>query len=592
MRRTGVLLITIPFVPFLALLALFLFLGARDFGEHDSGEIAAGAATLGIVHPPGYPLYLLVGHLLFRLGGIRGLLLLSSVPAVAALFLLTRLAVREGSRPAQALAAAFLLGLTPLFLDFSLQIEVYGLYFLFLVLLETFIRDFEAHPVRFFLTLSLALSHHIGLLILLPAYLPEILSSIRRRPRAAGALGVLPLGPLLYLLLPVWSNGGADIISWGPVTFAQLPHYATGGPFRVWLFQDPLAGVLSRIGDAASLLFLNFPLLLWPLMLLGLASRRGSLAPTSRALWFLCVPILHLGVYHVIDFGPFLTPCLLPLALALARGLEHIRNAVSEKVAEAIPILAVLLTLSGYLFSPFLSMAVSLPYSPHPFAHPFSFRSTYPAEYARAVLTRYPSGTTLRANWRYFPLLRALQIVEKRGPGVIIRFEGRDTAPIPVGEIALTPTSERGETSPLVFDGLAWRAADAVETRALSSAARETRELLPGLVLCGAELPTEAVGGREEGTLLTGRIFFRRSASTAPDSFPAALSLRKNGLPLFTLPMRPIAWHLPPARWDTDVLYVETVGAHLGKSLLPGEYVWVLRTKDEEVSLGRLVLTR
>ena len=117
MRRIGALL-----VPFLALLILFLFLGARYFGEHDAGEIAAGAASLGIVHPPGYPHYLLVGHLLFRLGGIRGLLLLSAVPAAAALFLLSRLAVREGARPAQALSAALLLCLTPLFLDFSLQI--------------------------------------------------------------------------------------------------------------------------------------------------------------------------------------------------------------------------------------------------------------------------------------------------------------------------------------------------------------------------------------------------------------------------------------------------------------------------------------
>jgi hypothetical protein len=33
----------------------------------DSGELATAAATLGIPHPPGYPLYVLLGRLWIRL---------------------------------------------------------------------------------------------------------------------------------------------------------------------------------------------------------------------------------------------------------------------------------------------------------------------------------------------------------------------------------------------------------------------------------------------------------------------------------------------------------------------------------------------
>ncbi len=47
---------------FLLCFAVLLRTMARTFYALDSAELAAGAATLGIVHSPGYPLYLLLGH--------------------------------------------------------------------------------------------------------------------------------------------------------------------------------------------------------------------------------------------------------------------------------------------------------------------------------------------------------------------------------------------------------------------------------------------------------------------------------------------------------------------------------------------------
>ena len=44
-------------------LALYVATVARSLPAGDSGELITAAATLGVAHPPGYPLYIWLGHL-------------------------------------------------------------------------------------------------------------------------------------------------------------------------------------------------------------------------------------------------------------------------------------------------------------------------------------------------------------------------------------------------------------------------------------------------------------------------------------------------------------------------------------------------
>src|SRR5436190_12561855 len=57
-----------------SLLALFLYLltAARDIVAGDTPELIIAAAKLGVAHPPGYPLFTMVGHFfsLLPLGSI------------------------------------------------------------------------------------------------------------------------------------------------------------------------------------------------------------------------------------------------------------------------------------------------------------------------------------------------------------------------------------------------------------------------------------------------------------------------------------------------------------------------------------------
>ena len=48
---------------FLIPFAVYMITLTPTVSFFDSGELISGAATLGISHPPGYPLYVLIGHL-------------------------------------------------------------------------------------------------------------------------------------------------------------------------------------------------------------------------------------------------------------------------------------------------------------------------------------------------------------------------------------------------------------------------------------------------------------------------------------------------------------------------------------------------
>lgn len=113
--------------------ALFLALYASTASPtvcwYDSAEYAAAAATLGIPHPPGYPLYTLVGRLFAFLpmepaGAIN---LMSAFFGAVTVALLYPLGRSLGGRPAAALFGAALLGSAQLFWAQSVVAEVYSL---------------------------------------------------------------------------------------------------------------------------------------------------------------------------------------------------------------------------------------------------------------------------------------------------------------------------------------------------------------------------------------------------------------------------------------------------------------------------------
>ena len=125
----------------LAVFVLYVLGACRTIYVGDSGELVAAVATLGIPHPSGYPLYVLLGKLwtlLVPIGSIAfRMSLFSAACGALAVALLYRLGLRLGLRAAAAAFAALLLAEAPSFWGEANVQRVYTLNAVFVLLAAT-----------------------------------------------------------------------------------------------------------------------------------------------------------------------------------------------------------------------------------------------------------------------------------------------------------------------------------------------------------------------------------------------------------------------------------------------------------------------
>ncbi len=233
LQGAGVALLTAA-----AALAAALATLQRTLPAGDSGELIAVADRLGVAHPPGYPLYTLLGHLWLRLVPLgepaTSLALLSAVAHGLAAGFLAAAARRLGMRSTVAVCVALLWAFCAPAWKMSLVAEVFALNSLLAAaMLWVFagVVTAEGHRLgRRLLALLgltvLALSHHHTLLLLAvpvdAATAAIAWRTWRREPRvappagrallAAAAIALVCLLPLLALkVLP----SGDPAIAWG-----------------------------------------------------------------------------------------------------------------------------------------------------------------------------------------------------------------------------------------------------------------------------------------------------------------------------------------------------------------------------------------
>ena len=259
------------FLLFTLFLALYSYHAAPDVTWGDSGEFAAVAATLGIAHPTGYPLYTMVGKVLTLIPfgtPARMLNLFSALCSALTLWVLYRAtllllgawtapsgAPDEPGRPGTAawlrqglaLFAAYALGICPMFISQAVITEVYALSNLFQALLWYLLLRWwiQGDKLRhFFFVLGLSLAHHLTILLFVPFFLLLMLSGFRLSGRSEKALPpallfALP-GLALYLYLPLRA-AMEPALNWGdPSNLKNFLWLVQGGDFRGFLLFDPL----------------------------------------------------------------------------------------------------------------------------------------------------------------------------------------------------------------------------------------------------------------------------------------------------------------------------------------------------------------
>jgi len=309
---------------------------------YDSAEFSASAASLRVVpHPPGYPLYTLLGHVFSWLPGEAawGLNVMSAVFGVLVVVLMHRVSVRMGLGQAASLVPPVLVGLAPSVWANAVVAEVYtpGLAFLLGALLLCLHARERGDPRLAWAAACVAglgLGVHMSIATWGLGFAALVVHAgwprLREQPRATvvrwGLLTVCAalLGSLVFLLIPFGPfEAVAPLGPWKDTfhrIWARTIVDVQGGVFQRYFKPMPLGDRLGRIGT----IFASN---------LGPAALLAAVAGLASAARRRCVPALGLVLgalgnvafffrYDVPDLDVFLLPALISVALLAGFGVE------------------------------------------------------------------------------------------------------------------------------------------------------------------------------------------------------------------------------------------------------------------------------
>jgi Tfp pilus assembly protein PilF len=420
-----------------ALPALVLYVStlAPSVSSEDSGELITAASTLGIAHPPGYPLWCLLGKLftLLPAGSVAWRVnLLSAVLGATAAGMLAVIARRLTGSFAASLAAALVFAASRDFWGQAVIAEVYTLNVLAVLVLVWLVLRHDETLQRRWLYLAasavgLGLSNHSTLGPLGPLFFAWVFlrhPGLLRLPvfLLNVALAFL-LGFALVLYLPIRS--AADpVMDWGnPETLSATVEHVLRRAYTE--ADEPRPRTVVGQLTLAGLFFSNYAQQFTPA--LAALSLAGAVECARRRLRAACLllPLFGMtsyGFIWLLNYPPnrehlhltrvFFLPAYAVGALWLAMEFDAIRRALEARVVFRRRALHALLTTSA-------AAAVLLPLSVHFSANDRS-GDFLARDWGRNILLSLkPNAIILpSADHSTFPLLY-LQTVEGLRPDVL-----------------------------------------------------------------------------------------------------------------------------------------------------------------------------
>jgi 4-amino-4-deoxy-L-arabinose transferase-like glycosyltransferase len=340
-----------------ALLPIYLITMPETVGSADTFEFQVVIPQMGIAHPTGYPLYLLLGRLFtfIPVGTVAWRVnLASAVFAILAAVLLFDLARRLLKRILPALLAAVFLGLTPVFWSQAIEAEVYALHAFFVAaalwlmvlmlnesaegencsadLLERPVRmDWRRLVVTLAFVIGLGLANHLTTLFLLP---PAILtvtlaygSCLRSYSARANlilllktlAAFLLPL--LLYVYLPIrWFA-----LHGQPMGFGRFAQWVIGGRFQGALQLTAWLNDMTRYQVIGRLLLQNWGWVNLALIVIGLVYLIKLNWRVALVLFIAWLGFTFYALnYYVPDLAVFIIPSHVMMALFWGAGVTAV----------------------------------------------------------------------------------------------------------------------------------------------------------------------------------------------------------------------------------------------------------------------------
>ncbi len=336
-----------------ALIVYVLTLCPTIFAD-DCGEIATAVATGGVMHPPGYPLYTLLGRAFIaaipwgepahRLG------LLSCVCAAGAVAGTYSLARRAGAGQAWSAGGALAFAFSYTLWQQATKVETYALNALFVsLLLWLAVTVNRTASAKSFLTMAfvggLALTNHLTIVWLIPAlaYLAvPALAARHGRQKAIGLIAaaavvcVLPLPLYLTEIVAARTHPGGQV--WGdPSTLHRFWLHVTGARYHELFGISSMSYLYQRdVVFMPSWLWRNLYAML-PLAILGLAALLRAPSRRSIGVGLAIGVVSYLAcntVYRILNIFEYYTSTVLMLAVLGAVGGETIIGWVSAKLGQ------------------------------------------------------------------------------------------------------------------------------------------------------------------------------------------------------------------------------------------------------------------
>ena len=306
----------------------------------DGGDLISAAATGGVPHPSGYPLYLIlarlfqllpVGNLAFRTNLLSALSTILTA-LLLYMYLLHQLRDRPSAQFTSCLAA-LTYGLAPFVWGQALVTEVYALHGL-LLMLCIYVVSLENPRISEWMrgfVFGIAATNHLTAIMMFPLLalgsdgkLFDSIPVLLKR-----ALGVA-VGLSLYLLLPVRAYFDPPI-NWGDAsTLDGFFWLISGQIYHQYPFSLSLADVVQRLRAFAGFLLDQYT---WLGALLGIY---GLISPPSRrtlipTLWMGAVFLSFAIFYGSYDSQVNLLPVWLAFAVWLAYGLQDLLGLLPER---------------------------------------------------------------------------------------------------------------------------------------------------------------------------------------------------------------------------------------------------------------------
>jgi len=417
-------------ISFIIPLTIYSLTLAPSVAFTDSGELAAACATLGVAHPTGYPLFVILGFLwakiplpfsiIFKLN-----LFAAFCTALASLFffelmrfLLSAIQERQSHPPKEtkkkkakskseptpivlereslvliALSASLLFAFSRTIWAQATAVEVYSLHLVMLVLsIRLFLRFTLAKEPQtrdaliWAFVLGLGFTNHLTMILLAPAMLYFYFHRFGFTKDAFTRIAIMSvpfaLGLSLYLYLPIRSSMSPDF-NWGEVhrSFDKFFYHVSGKQYQIHLFNgnwEPQAKIL-------------FSLVPFELAVVGIAlSLYGAvrLFQVEKPLaWFMVLLVfgsaLYAVNYNVHDVDSYFLLTFLGLILLAGLGLLSLAQ---QRKAVAL----------ASLILPLIAIAIN-------FNHNNKRNETLVVDYTKTMVESLePNALLLSAQWDYF----------------------------------------------------------------------------------------------------------------------------------------------------------------------------------------------